>query len=101
MFQFTRPAWGATSAITAVKAKRKDASKTADTAGKTADTAGKTADTLVGTLQAALHAAKNGNLEVAETWLNKAQALLETAKIATAQAIEKMGGIGEKTKKTA
>jgi hypothetical protein len=88
-------------AIDAVKAKRKSSGK--DGAGKgtgtSADGAGKdgagtgTAETLVSVLSAALHAARNGNLAVVETWLVKAQAMLETAKLATAQAVEKMGGV--------
>jgi hypothetical protein len=85
-------------AIDAVKAKRKSSGK--DGAGKgtgtSADGAGKgtgTAETLVGALTAALHAAQAGNIVIVETWLVKAQALLETAKTATAQAVERMGGV--------
>ena len=55
------------------------------------------ADTLVGALTAALAAAKAGHLDVAETWLGKAASILAAAKIATAGAIEKMGGVAEKS----
>jgi hypothetical protein len=85
---------GMIAAVTAVKAKRKagkaDAGK-AD-AGK-ADAGTGTADTLVGALTAAAAAAKNGHLEVVESWIVKAQAILAAAKLATAQAVEKMGGV--------
>ena len=95
---------GMVKAITAVKAKRKanKTNKAANTADNTANTANTDAtsantdatsantddNTLVGALENALQAAKSDNLEVAETWLRKAQAILATlgiAKIAAAR----------------
>ena len=88
---------GMIAAITAVKAKRKATDKGADTAtDKGADTAtdkgadtstdtADTADTLVSVLMNAVHAAEAGKLEVAETWLNKARAMIDIAKIAAAR----------------
>jgi hypothetical protein len=86
-----------TMAIMAVKAKRKEATTSTGTTGTKPDT-------LVGALQAALTAAKAGHLAVTETWLGKAQAILDAAKITTAAAVERMGGVAEpktakKTKK--
>ena len=73
-------------AITAVKAKRKTATK-ATKATKAAEQAAEQAidndaNTLVGVLMNAVHAAKNGKLEVAETWIAKAKAMIDIAKIA-------------------
>ena len=51
------------------------------------------ADTLAGAIESALTAAKAGNLEVCETWLAKASAILAAAKQSTASAIERMGGV--------
>lgn len=96
---------GMIAAITAVKAKRKASDKGADTdtdkgaadTGADTDTvkAGKVADTgtLVGALQAAVNAAGRGDLMAVEAWMGAAQALLDTAKLATAEAIERMGGV--------
>lgn len=86
-------------AIDAVKAKRKadagkaDAGTTTEEQGKGTDTG---TDTLVGALSAACAAAKNGHLEVVESWIVKASAILAAAKTATAQAVERMGGVAEK-----
>jgi hypothetical protein len=78
---------GMVAAVTAVKAKRKanTATNTAtdtatDTASDTATNTANTANTLVGAIQSALEAARAGHLEVAETWLAKAQAMIDTAK---------------------
>jgi hypothetical protein len=100
---------GMVAAITAVKAKRKANTKantanteantanteanTANTEANTANTEANTANTeanteantLVGVLTNAVHAAKNGKLEVCETWLAKAQAMIDIAKIAEAR----------------
>ena len=82
-------------AITAVKAKRKANKAAADKAAAEAEAAADKAaaeaeaaaeDTLVGALENALRAAISGKLEVAETWLLKANALIATAKELTAQA---------------
>ena len=80
---------GMITAVTAVKAKRKADKGTTATTATTA-----TPDTLVGALQAACAAATAGHLAVCESWLGKAQAMLDAAKKSTAQAIEKMGGQG-------
>ena len=48
------------------------------------------ADTLVGVLMNAVHAAKNGKLEVVETWLAKAKAMIDVAKIAKAHKAQDM-----------
>ena len=69
-------------AINAVRAKRKATANTANTAANTANTG---ADTLVGVLMNAVRAAEAGKLEVAETWLNKARAMLDIARIAAAR----------------
>jgi hypothetical protein len=65
------------------------AANTANTAANTANTAANTAntgaDTLVGVLMNAVRAAEAGKLEVAETWLNKARAMLDIARIAAAR----------------
>ena len=95
---------GMIAAITVVKAKRKGTDKGTETGTdkgteKGTDTGTDTgkADTLVGVLKNAVHAAENGNFAVAESWIVKAQALIDTAKKSTAQAIEKIGGIVEKS----
>ena len=99
---------GMVAAITAVKAKRK-AAKAADkgteaAAAEAAEAAeaeaaeaeaaeaaeAGAADTLVGVLMNAVHAAKNGKLEVVETWLAKAKAMIDVAKIAKAHKAQAM-----------
>ena len=80
-------------AVTAVKVKRKsnastdttDTTGTTDTANTDTNTNTANTDTLVGVLMNAVHAAEAGKLEVAETWLNKARAMIDIAKIAAAR----------------
>ena len=69
-------------AVTAVKAKRKatDAGTAAGTAAGTDAGTDAGNETLVGALQAATDAAQNGHLEVCESWLVKAQAMIDTIK---------------------
>lgn len=87
-------------AVNTVKAKRKSTGTGTGKAGAGADTGTGTgagadagADTLAGALEAAAHAARNGNIAVVESWIAKAQAILATTKESTKKSIKRMGGV--------